>query len=334
MKKLSKSFVFIAVLCAFSFAETRAVISDMEGDVFVKKVKNAELTVADVDMELNDGDIIITKKDGKAEIIFDESNSMITLLENTQLVLAKMESTSKEQNTFLELIAGGIVNIINKAEGVKKSFEVKTPNAVAAVKGTQFGVEAFEKESNFGVFEGEVVVSGVDASGVLLEKANVTENNECRISLNQRNYKQEKIKSRMQKVFGDIHRRSLANGSLYAKLKKSGDFEKIKAARRVMMLAGAKEYMRKNPEWRKNLSPEQLARINFMLKSEKSSENIQSLKETIKRYPFLIEKYRRIQMENFRKIGDLKERGLSKDFLEKRQRMQKQHRPQSRPLKK
>ncbi|OGF50640.1 MAG: hypothetical protein A2231_07845 [Candidatus Firestonebacteria bacterium RIFOXYA2_FULL_40_8] len=332
--KIIKTLMLVVLLTAFAAAEGKAVFSDVEGDVFVKKVKDTELTTADVDMELADGDIVITKKGGKAEIIFDESNSMITLLENTQLVLTKMERTPKQQNTFLELISGGIVNIINKVSGITKKFEVKTPTAVAAVKGTQFGAEAFEKESNFGVFEGEVVVTGIDASGESLAETSITQDNECRIVQNQRNYKQEKIKSRMQKVFGEAHRKSLANITLYTKLKQNGDLEKIKAARRLMMLAGLKEYIKKNPEWRKSMTPEQLDKVHFMLKNEKSSDNIQNFKETIKKYPFLIEKYKRIQMERFKRLEGLKERGLPKDFLEKRERMQKQNKPRPGPSKK
>ena len=334
MKNILKALLITAFLVSFGAAETKAVISDLEGDVFVKKVNDAELNIAEIDMELADGDIIITKKGGKAEIVFDENNSMITLLENTQLVLTKMENTRAEQNTFIELIAGGIVNIINKTTGIKKTFEVKTPFAVAAVKGTQFGVEALEKESNFGVFEGEVAVNGIDASGNPLEETFVTENNECHIAQNQRSYKPEKIRNRMQKVFGEAHKKSLANAALYAKLKKSGDYEKIKAARRVMVLAGIKEFIKSNPDWKSKLTPEQMARIHLVLKSERSSDDIRNFKEVLKKYPSLIEKYRHMQIERLGKLKDFKERGLSKDFLEKRQRMQKMSRPRPGPAKK
>jgi len=101
-----------------------------------------------------------------------------------------------------------------------------------------------------------------------------------------------------------------------------------------MVLAGIKEFIKSNPDWKSKLTPEQMARIHLVLKSERSSDDIRNFKEVLKKYPSLIEKYRHMQIERLGKLKDFKERGLSKDFLEKRQRMQKMSRPRPGPAKK
>lgn len=327
MKNLLKMLVIFAMLASFATAEIKAVINDLDGEVYVNKADAKELIVAEADMELEEGDVIITKQGGRAEILLDSEDSMINVMENTQLVITKLENTKTEQKTFLELISGGLVNIINKAVDVKKVFEVKTPNAVAAVKGTQFGVEALDRESTVGVFEGEVLVNGVDAGGKDLGEVAVTKDNECRMVLNQHDYKPEKFRNRMAMVYGAVHKKAVANLELYASLRKNGDFDKIRQARKIMMFMGLKDYIRNNPDWKSKATPEQLARIEMMLKSGRALGEIQKLREVMKKYPFMIDKFKRMQMEKIKREQEMKERSLPKDFLDKRDKMQKWQRP-------
>ena len=87
-----------------------------------------------------------------------DGGSLITVRESSDL---KLEKTAKAESSFF-LGAGSLLAKIQKLG--ERRLRVRTPTAVCAVRGTEFGVEVDGDDSHVGVFdEGKVEVTG--ASG-------------------------------------------------------------------------------------------------------------------------------------------------------------------------
>jgi hypothetical protein len=85
---------------------------------------------AKVGVQLFEGDTIVTKEMGKADILLDDG-SMVRLRENTNLVL-KDKKPGKSKGR-LQVLLGRIWAKITTRENL---LEIETPSAVAAIKGT------------------------------------------------------------------------------------------------------------------------------------------------------------------------------------------------------
>ena len=91
---------------------------------------------AKINEVLNAGDVIETKDDGKIEIKLENGN-VVNLKPNSELKLQKLSKDLKtgDYENLLESSHGKIKAQVQKLKGNSK-FEVKTPTAVAAVRGT------------------------------------------------------------------------------------------------------------------------------------------------------------------------------------------------------
>lgn len=100
-----------------------------------------------------------TEKDSGLELTLI-SGSILELAESSQLMIEKVKSET-EPDGFL-LNKGRLKAIISKSNGtsLKKMFILRTPAAVAEVKGTEFVAEVDEKQNtSLGCYEGKVNVS-------------------------------------------------------------------------------------------------------------------------------------------------------------------------------
>ncbi len=109
--------------------------------------------LAEDGLPLSPGDSVKTGHDGSALLTLSGVHS-ITLLRDSKI---KISSVAKSE-TLLDLAFGRMLAFISPlVEGQKLSVE--TPQAVAAVRGTEFGVDAAASGSSVGVFdEGHVDV--------------------------------------------------------------------------------------------------------------------------------------------------------------------------------
>ena len=155
MKKyiLSLSVFFMCILiagCSFKDDEY-AVISFMIGDV---KKNNAVAEIGDI---VKENDIITTGENASCDVKIGDS--IIRIKSQSKAIMSSLLRKGTTENTTINLDSG---KIICKAKKLLKddSFIVKTPTTVAAVRGTQFIVEADKKlTSRIKVFEGEVKVA-------------------------------------------------------------------------------------------------------------------------------------------------------------------------------
>lgn len=105
---------------------------------------------------ISQNDVIVTGAISSCDIKIGES--IIRVKENSKAVMAQLLRTDGQDNTTLSLDVG---KIICKPKKLLKgeSFLVKTPTAVAGVRGTNFSVEAdVNKTTRIKVFDGKVAV--------------------------------------------------------------------------------------------------------------------------------------------------------------------------------
>jgi len=90
---------------------------------------------AGLNQKLYVGDLVETKKDSYAEIIFKDENIKIEVEEKTKIEIKKFEKREKTIKSFF----GKIWNRIKRVVGQK--YKVETKYGSAGVRGTEFAVE-------------------------------------------------------------------------------------------------------------------------------------------------------------------------------------------------
>jgi len=147
-----------------------AKISYIFDDVKIQRKGKPALQEVQVNMPLYAGDTLLTLSNrARAEIIFE--NGHITRLSGlSKLILefSKTDPNNHAEVTLLNLISGKILIEVKKLvnhDEVKSQFELKTPVAVTAVKGTHFMTTYLDGKSEVKVIEGIVVVSNKKGLG-------------------------------------------------------------------------------------------------------------------------------------------------------------------------
>lgn len=152
-------------LAFYYFAVAPSLAQDVIG--VVKSIRgSADVFRGDKVIPLSEGDSILkgdimrTKVASKVEIEFQDGN-VIVLGE-----LSKFEVERYDENKLLRLLRGWVRNVVSaiRARGI---FELKTPNAILGVKGTDFLVFTNAFETNVIVFDG-VVSFGSELGEILV----------------------------------------------------------------------------------------------------------------------------------------------------------------------
>lgn len=162
MKRSMAVLLSMAVVFSFSCSKkaenrSRAVITFMIGEAQV--FRNNAWGGADMGMELAQGDRVRTGAGGTVDV--QVGTSVVRVKEKSELALAALflEGSTGIENTSLELALG---TVLAKPKKLVKgeSFLIKTPTAVAGVRGTMFMVETSpSKDTRVEVVDGNVRVS-------------------------------------------------------------------------------------------------------------------------------------------------------------------------------
>lgn len=154
---MTKPLVLAALLLPLSAAaqdQWDARVHSASGDVTIYTAEEPEGAPAHEGIPLQDGDRIETGEDGKAELSFD-GEGIVTVDPDTDVQVSSLHHGKTE----LMLKAGALVSKL-KTLLQGRRFAVRTPTAVAAVRGTEFGVEVDGEDTHVGVFdEGQVAVA-------------------------------------------------------------------------------------------------------------------------------------------------------------------------------
>lgn len=148
-----------------------ATLIDYNGDVSIQKEKSNEWLDVVINMPIQQEDNIITGEGSYAEIFVDDG-STIKVEESSEINLRELVFDEDSQEVQIEIFLKAGILFANIVEAIQQSPSVKvyTNTAVAGVRGTEFVVDASDpKETNIGVFSGEVEAFGLDDEGNVLE---------------------------------------------------------------------------------------------------------------------------------------------------------------------
>ena len=143
---------------------TAGIVTFIKGEVAIlyadsktwKSIENGE--------EINEGGLIKTGANSGLEITYDNGISVI-LRDNTKLKVTDSRSKSSVHHLYrMFLNIGRAVTNIKKDTGINSRFEIRSPSAVAAARGTEFRV-AVDQEAitRCEVMGGKVAVAGQGA---------------------------------------------------------------------------------------------------------------------------------------------------------------------------
>jgi hypothetical protein len=140
----------------------------VKGDVKVSS--KGKISPAKVGSKVLPSDKIIAGKDSRAKVVMSDKN-ILNISPDTQVVVEKyvFDEKNDKKEVSLNVIYGKVRATVNqKYDGDKSKFQVKTPSAVAGVRGTDFLTSYSQAtgSSKIVTFEGTVQMgTGVDANG-------------------------------------------------------------------------------------------------------------------------------------------------------------------------
>jgi hypothetical protein len=121
----------------FALSAVEGVIMVAKGKVSVKS-KSETVLPAKVGTKVSQGDTVITGPDSRAKIVMQDRNVM-NVSPDSELKIVTYTNDSEAKKVELNLIKGKVRNNVEQVyEGAKSNFMIKTPTAVAGVRGTQF----------------------------------------------------------------------------------------------------------------------------------------------------------------------------------------------------
>lgn len=136
------------------YAGNIAKIKRIEGKVSVLKKSAQNWRTARINMPLSEGDAVYSRKESFAEIVY--SSGAILRMDEDSKILIK-EVTEKKSKTATPL--GNIWANMRKLISSKKEFELESPTATAAIRGTVFQMKTSKDSStDVSVYEGRVAV--------------------------------------------------------------------------------------------------------------------------------------------------------------------------------
>lgn len=172
--KYSVVILFMSLIMSSAFGAA------LSGTIMVSKgivkVKSGASTIdAKIGAKVQEGDLISTGADSRAKIVMSDRN-VINLNPDTELKITTYQNdpVSGTKNVELNLLNGKVRNNIEQNyDGAKSKFLIKTPTAVAGVRGTQFltGYDKLSGISSFVTFKGSVQVASVSLNGEVFGRA-------------------------------------------------------------------------------------------------------------------------------------------------------------------
>ena len=166
----------IAILAAVYFLTTSAFANTpmyglfmvVKGDIKVKNLKN-ETAAVKVGSKIMPGETVMSGADSRAKIVMSDRN-VFNVSPSTQFQITGYENDAKtgNKNVELNLIDGKVrSNVEQKYDGDKSKFQIKTPTAVAGVRGTQFVVsfDSASKISQVVTLRGAVSFASISPTG-------------------------------------------------------------------------------------------------------------------------------------------------------------------------
>jgi len=138
---MHKLFLFFILTASFVFASSIAIVKKVSGEAFVKR--NNHMISLKSGEQLYQGDILITNKNGKLGIIFDDG-TLLSLGENSILDINKYLFKPADNNFDIDLdMKKGIAAFESGKIGKlsPKSVKFRIPEGTIGIRGTKFLVQ-------------------------------------------------------------------------------------------------------------------------------------------------------------------------------------------------
>ncbi len=159
--------VFFIFLPTYAFADVSGIMMIIKGDVQVVTKGKAEKAKAG--RKVLEGDIIKTAVDGRAKIVMSDKNILnISPSSSVEISTYKNDPSTNSRKVELKVDYGKVrASVEQKYDSEKNTFLIKTPTAVAGVRGTEFTVSFNQnlRKTEIITFNGLVAFGNIDKSG-------------------------------------------------------------------------------------------------------------------------------------------------------------------------
>ncbi len=134
-------------------------VVQLVGNVDIMSMKTGKRTVPEMDTVVHSDDKIRTGKKSLVAILLNDGTRLM-IKEVSVVNVAALKLRDTDPPSKIRMLTGKLRLIVKKT--FKKSkFVLKTPTAIAGVRGTDFGAIATRNETRIVVFDGEVEVGNV-----------------------------------------------------------------------------------------------------------------------------------------------------------------------------
>lgn len=153
--------------------KAQGVFTVVKGKVTIQRAGKKKARKVKVGTKVYAKDTITAKKDSRAKVIMVDKNILnISPKSKMQISEYEFDPKTNKKKVMLNLMYGKVRSTVKqKYDGEKNVYRVKTPSAVAGVRGTDFFVNfnARSRQSQVVTFEGQVQVgSGISAAGQIM----------------------------------------------------------------------------------------------------------------------------------------------------------------------
>jgi hypothetical protein len=181
------SFISTAIVTPAQGKSKRvAVITELKGSATVKSAGGSREYDAYPDMGLNQGDYITTESNSSVKVVIKDRNDEFTIGSNAVVSISILADKGKDKKSKLKLLSGSVWSNVNKLSG-GDDYEVETPTAVMAVRGTKVltNVNSETGETYVAVAAGTVAAKTNDESNANSNSTSSTKNKEILIAPSQ-----------------------------------------------------------------------------------------------------------------------------------------------------
>lgn len=176
MKKVSLILIPICFFVLLSAAQAAVgKVSKLSGEVSYRTKDNIPYQKAKDGIELEAGFWIKTGKDGWAVLSLSDG-STFTLANNTELKIDSFLVSKEKKSGVFNLSRGKIRATVTKLTGQQTNYRVKSPTAVAGIKGTEFMMMTQGYANVFFGNEGTAEISGDKGSDKPLSTETMVQN--------------------------------------------------------------------------------------------------------------------------------------------------------------
>ena len=153
-------FIFICMILPISFLSAKQVFGKISLPLGKVEVSLSEGTweKAKPNQKVYEGNVIRTQARSRCEITLT-GGGKVRISEKSELELNEADVKPMAKSFNANLKKGNVWVSAKAAFGEKKSINLRTPTAVAAIRGTKYRAEAGEDESSVLVYEGKVDVN-------------------------------------------------------------------------------------------------------------------------------------------------------------------------------